>query len=111
MMMIWVRDLPEDLPVPVNLERGPRLEARPPLEALKVPHDLTAIEEMPIVEQTAVEAGGIGQLPRVDRLTPHVDQVHRAVAEHRGEEGVAIERTCRIVSVSAWFTAWRSMAR
>src|SRR5262249_22958229 len=100
-MMVGMADLPENTAVPVDLEHGAALEARPRLEAPQIVHDLAAVEEVTVVEQITVEAGSERQPPRVGDLAVHVDQEDGAVAEHRGEERVARLRARRIVSDEA----------
>src|SRR5262249_37899806 len=95
-VMVRMLDLPDGLAVPVDLEGGARLEARPRFEAPEVLHHLAGVEEMAGVEEIAVEARAIRQTPRVDHVAVHVDQVHGAVAEHRREERVAGEGASRI---------------
>src|SRR5439155_20352125 len=48
-----------------------------------------AVEEMTVVEQVPVEAGPVGQAPRVGDGAVHVQEVHRAVTQNRREERVA----------------------
>src|SRR5215471_15164279 len=99
--MVRVLDLPENLSVPVYLERGARFEARPRLEALEVLHDLARVEEMAVVEQVTVGPWTIWQPPRVDGPAVHVDEVDGAVTEHRGEQRIALERARRVVGDEA----------
>src|SRR2546428_7873638 len=100
-MVVWVLDLPNDLAVPVDLERRARLETRPRLGALQVLHDLAGIGEGAVVEEVAVETGTVGKAPRVDAVTGHVYQVDGAVAEHRREERVARLRARGVVGDQA----------
>src|SRR5213593_4912177 len=81
--MVRMLDLPDGLAVPVDLEGGARLEARPRFEAPEVLHHLAGVEEMAVVEEIAVEARAIRHAPRVDDVAVHVDQVDGAVAGHR----------------------------
>src|SRR5215472_16302664 len=99
--MVGVLDLPEDLSVPVHLERSARLEAWPGLEALEVLHDLAGVEEMAVVEQVTVGPWAIRQPPRVHGRAVHVDEVDGPVAEHRGEQRIALERARRVVGNEA----------
>src|SRR5215813_5006485 len=101
MMVVRMLDLPDGLAVPVHLEGGARLEARPGFEAPEVVHDLAGIEEMTVVEQIAIESRTIGHPPGVDDLTAHIDEIYGSVAEHRGEQRVAPERARGIVSDEA----------
>ena len=85
-VVVGVPDFPQGPPAPVDLEHRAALEAWPRLEAREVLHDLAGIEEVAVVEQLAVEAGPVGQAPRVGGLAVHVHQKDGAVAEHRREE-------------------------
>src|SRR5213593_1919228 len=99
--MVRMLDLPDGLAVPVDLEGGARLEARPRFEAPEVLHHLAGVEEMAVVEEIAVEARAIRHAPRVDDVAVHVDQVDGAVAEHRREERVARLRARGVVGDQA----------
>ena len=88
-MVIRVLQLPDDAPAPIHFQYGAALEAGPRLEPSEVLGDLPAVEEMTVVEQVPVEAGPVGQPPRVGEGAVHVQQVHGAVTQHRREERVA----------------------
>src|SRR6266542_3030817 len=96
-MVVGVLHLPQHPALPVDFQGGAGLEARPCLEPAEVIHDLAAVEQISVVEKVAVEAGPMRHLPAVGDLARHVDQVDRAVARHRREQGVAGLRQRRIV--------------
>src|SRR5207244_2840373 len=54
-------------------------------------------EEMTSVQQITVKTRTVRKLPRVSDVALHVDEIHRAVTEHRREERVALKRPRGVV--------------
>ncbi len=102
MVVCRVPHLPEHPSRPVHLHGDPCFKAvLPGREPFQLREGLATVEQVPILEQIAVEARWVGELPCVHRLPLHIDQVHGAISEQRGEQGIAIVCEYRIVGCEA----------
>src|SRR5258707_425847 len=59
------------------------------LESVEVLHDFAAVQQVPVVEQVAVESGSVREAPHVCDVAIHLHEIHGAVTEHRRKKRIA----------------------